>query len=123
MTVPSALASTAPVAGSYNCTVRVTEPTMHAHVIYGLATSQCTGTGWQDQRLKVSIEEFVFPTLIEVKATAITDFSASSTLSQWVTFNCAGTGTHYYSVEASWTGADGNAHDYRYPPKEERLSC
>ena len=103
LTVPPAFATASrPGTTFYNCGLRVTEPSLHQHVITGIASSSCYGTGWQDQKLVVSVEEYILPWLIAVKAQATTGYSSKASLVQRVSFDCTGTGTHVYTIEASW---------------------
>ncbi|HLK00325.1 MAG TPA: hypothetical protein VKU39_10515 [Streptosporangiaceae bacterium] len=124
LAVPQALATTSHSGtATYNCGLRVTEPSLHEHVISGIASSSCYGTGWQDQKLVVSVEEYILPWLIAVKAQATTGYSSKASLVQHVSFDCTATGTHVYTIEASWYGASGDVYAFRYPPKKITLTC
>lgn len=124
LTVPAAQAAPAHEAlNFYNCAIGVSEPTVHDGVLSGFASSACVGNGWQDQQLVVNVEEYLFPTLIVVRARATTGYSSSSRLFERVSFKCTGTSEHYYTIEASWYGAGGNAYAYRYPPIKRKLAC
>jgi hypothetical protein len=109
----------------YHCHLSASEPfvTAEGHVIVAIGSSLCVGTGWQDQKLVVTIEEQVFSTLYVVKAQASTDYSGSPFLFRPVVWNCTGTGTHLYTVETSWYGRNGAAYAYTFPPSSVTITC
>lgn len=111
LAAPPALAasqSQASVPG-YDCHLFASEPRVSAdgHEITGRGAAVCTGTGWQDQKIVVTLEAKPFPTLYEVLARASTDYSSSRFLQQTVSWACTFSGTRTYTVETSWYGQDG----------------
>lgn len=109
----------------YRCNLFASEPFVVAegHEIVAIGASLCVGTGWQDQKLVVTIEEQVLSTLYVVKAQASTGYSGSPFLFRPVAFGCTGSGTHLYTVEASWYGSNGAAYDYKFSPRSVTLTC
>lgn len=122
---PALAASSQAGAPFYHCSLSAFEPFVAAegHEIVGVGASLCMGTGWQDQKLVVTIEEQVMPTLYVVKAQASTGYSGSPFLFRPAVWNCTGTGTHLYTVETSWYGRNGAVYDYRYPPRSVTITC
>ena len=123
---PALAASQSPASPpSYHCQLFASEPKVSGggHEIIGSGTSMCTGTGWQDQKIVVTLEARPFPTLYEVLAQASTDYSSSRSLSQTVTWPCNFTGTRTYTVETSWYGQNGAVYSYKYPGKSLSLTC
>lgn len=123
---PALAASQSPAsAPSYRCQLFASEPRVSAdrHEIIGSGTSMCTGTGWQDQKIVVTLEARPLPTLYEVLAQASTDYSSSRSLSQTVSWTCNFTGTRTYTVETSWYGQNGAVYSYKYPGKSLALTC
>ena len=122
-----ALATTASQASapSYRCHFLAFEPRLSAdgHEITGKGASLCRGTGWQDQQIVVTLEEQLFPTLYVVRAQASTGYSPSPHLSQAVSWNCTGTGTHLYTIETSWYGQNGAVYSYKFPPESVSITC
>ncbi len=109
----------------YRCDLFASEPfvTAQGHEIAGSGNSLCVGSGWQDQRLVVTIEEQIFSTLYVVRAQASTRYSTTPFLSKAVVWNCTGSGTHRYTIETSWYGRSGAAYGYTFPPKTVTLTC
>lgn len=109
----------------YHCQLFASEPRVSAdgHEITGLGTSTCTGTGWQDQKLVVSLEAQPLPWLYEVLAQASTDYSSSPFLQQKVSWPCSFSGTGTYTIETSWYGKNGAVYSYKYPGKSLKLTC
>jgi hypothetical protein len=109
----------------YDCQLFAFEPWLSANgdVITGLGASLCLGTGWQDQKLVVSIEERPFPTLYVVKAQASTGYTSLPLLLKTVSWNCAGTGTHLYTIETSWYGINGSVYSYKFSSETVSITC
>jgi hypothetical protein len=109
----------------YNCRLFAFEPKVSAnhHVITGLGASMCFGTGWQDQKLVVTLLAQPLPTLYQVIAQASTGYTAGGTLEKSVSWTCTFTGTRTYTLETSWYGKDGAAYGYKFPPQSVKLSC
>jgi hypothetical protein len=109
----------------YRCHLSASEPFVAAegNEIVGIGSSLCVGTGWQDQKLVVTIEEQVFSTLYVVRAQASTGYSRSPFLFRPVVWNCTGAGTHLYTVETSWYGRNGAAYGYTFPPRSVTITC
>lgn len=109
----------------YSCKLFASEPRVSPdrHEITGLGTSRCTGTGWQDQKIVVTLEANPLPTLYLVLAQASTAYSSSASLKQTVSWPCTFTGTGTYTVETSWYGANGAVYSYEYPGKSIKLNC
>lgn len=123
---PALAASQSPAsAPGYRCQLLASEPKVSAdgHEIIGSGTSICTGTGWQDQKIVVTLEAQPLPTLYEVLAQASTDYSSSRTLTQTVSWPCTFSGTRTYTVETSWYGQNGAVYSYKYPGKNLSLTC
>ncbi len=126
LTTP-ALAAASPQASPpvYDCQLFASEPWLSASgdVITGLGGSLCLGTGWQQQELVVSIEEQAFPTLYVVRAQASTGYTSLPLVLKPVSWNCAGTGTHLYTVETSWYGINGSAYAYKFSSETVSITC
>lgn len=127
LAAPPALAASQSQAGGppYHCQIFASEPKVSTdgHEITGFGTSRCTGTGWQDQKIVVSLESHNLPTLYVVVAQASTDYSSSASLQQTVSWPCTFSGTGTYTVETSWYGNDGNLYSFNYPGKSLTLTC
>ncbi|SRR5260370_22444007 len=131
----SALVFTAPSAGAarlsqasvppYRCHLFASEPRLSTdgHEITGVGASKCTGTGWQEQKLVVSLEAQPFPTLCEVLAQASTGYSSSPSLKETVSWPCTFSGTRPYTIETSWYGTNGAVYSYKYPAQSLNLTC
>jgi hypothetical protein len=104
-----ALASQSQGNGPFQCRVFASEPkvSVDGTRIFGHGSSICTGTGYQDQKIVVTLEEHPFPTLYRVLAQASTDYRASREVHQKVSWSCTLSGTHTYTIETSWYGQDG----------------
>lgn len=123
---PALAASQSPTgAGGYRCLLFASEPRVSAdgHEIIGRGQSVCTGTGWQDQKIVVTLEAQPFPTLYVVLAQASTAYSSSRVLTQTVTWPCNFSGTRTYTVETSWYGQNGTVYSYRFPAENLALTC
>lgn len=124
---PPALAATQSQASGppYRCQLFASEPKLSTdgHEITGLGTSMCTGTGWQDQKIVVTLEAQPLPTLYVVLAQASTDYSSSPFLEQTVSWPCTFSGTGTYTIETSWYGTNGAVYSYKYPGKSLNLTC
>jgi hypothetical protein len=109
----------------YRCHLFASEPFVAAegHEIVGIGSSLCVGTGWQDQKVVVTIEEQVLSTLYVVRAQVSTNYSTSPFLFRLVVWNCTGTGTHLYTVETSWYGRNGAAYSYTFPARSVTITC
>lgn len=109
----------------YRCQLFASEPRMSpdGHEITGVGSSRCTGTGWQDQKITVTLEEQVLPTLFLVVAQSSTDFSSSQYLQQTVAWPCTFNGTATYTIETSWYGQSGATYAYQYPGHSIKLTC
>jgi hypothetical protein len=109
----------------YDCLLLSSEPVLSANgdVIRGLGASLCLGTGWQDQELVVSIEEQAFSTLYVVRAKVSTGYSSLPLLADSVSWNCAGTGTHLYTIETSWYGINGSVYAYKFSAETVSITC
>lgn len=109
----------------YGCHLYAFEPrvSFDHHEITGFGASQCFGTGWQDQKLVVTLLAHPFPTLYIVVAKASTGFSSSSILKQTVSWTCTFSGTRTYTLETSWYGRNGAAYGYTFPPQSVTLTC
>jgi hypothetical protein len=110
---------------SYHCHLFASEPKLSTdgHEITGLGTSTCTGTGWQDQKLVVTLEAQILPMLYVVVAQVSTDYSSSRSLQQTVSWPCTFSGTGTYTIETSWYGENGAVYSYKYPGKSLNLTC
>lgn len=127
LTAPSAVAAsqspTDPI--YYACHLYAFEPrvSFDHHEITGFGASQCFGTGWQDQKLVVTLLAHPFPTLYVVVAQASTGYSSSSILKQTVSWACTFSGTRTYTLETSWYGRNGDAYGFKFPPQSVTLTC
>lgn len=123
---PAHAASKSPAsAPGYRCHLSASEPKVSAdgHEIIGSGTSMCTGSGWQDQKIVVTLEALPLPTLYQVLAQASTDYSSSRSLTQSVSWPCDFSGTRTYTVETSWYGQNGAVYSFKYPGKSLSLTC
>lgn len=122
-----ALAVGSPQAGTaaYDCGLVASEPHVSADgsEITGIGASLCLGTGWQDQKLVVTLEEQPFPTLYVVRAQASTSYSSSPLLLRTVSWTCTGSGTHPYTIETSWYGKNGSAYSYKFSEQTVSITC
>lgn len=109
----------------YDCRLSAFEPRVSwdHHVITGLGASMCFGTGWQDQKLVVTLLAQPLPTLYEVIAQASTGYTSAGTLEKSVSWTCTFTGTRTYTLETSWYGKNGAAYSYKFPAQSVKLTC
>lgn len=122
---PALASSTAPAtAPFYYCELSAAQPHVSddGHQITAFGSSVCAGTGWQDQKIVVTLEEHLFSTLYVDRAQASTDYSSSRLLLQKVSWDCTGSGTHLFTVETSWYGKDGTAYAYKFAT-DVSLTC
>jgi hypothetical protein len=113
------------VVPSYHCQLFASEPKVSTdgHEITGRGASMCTGTGWQDQKIIVTLEAQPLPWLYVVLAQTSTDYSSSPFLEQTVSWPCTYTGTGTFTIETSWYGENGAVYSYKYPAKSLDLNC
>jgi hypothetical protein len=120
-----AVSQSQPSVPPYHCQIFASEPKLSTdgHAITGVGTSMCTGTGWQDQKLVVTLEAQPLPTLFQVLAQASTDYSSSPSLEQTVSWPCPFITPGPYTIETSWYGQSGAVYSYKYPAKSLNLTC
>jgi len=109
----------------YACHLYAFEPrvSFDQHAITGFGASQCFGTGWQDQKLVVTLLAHPLPTLYIVVAQASTGYSSSSILKETVSWACTFSGTRTYTLETSWYGRSGAAYGYKFALQSVKLTC
>ena len=124
LAAPPAMAATQSQDGRFRCDLFTSEPKVSpdGHTITGTGTSRCTGTGWQDQRVVVTLETQLIPGLLEVVAQSSTDYSSSSTVQATLSWPCTFTGPRTYLLETSWNGDDGDRYAYDYPSSKRTIT-
>jgi hypothetical protein len=124
LAAPPALAASQSQDGRFRCDLFTSEPKVSpdGHAITGTGTSRCTGTGWQDQKVVVTLETQPLPGLLEVVAQASTDYSSSSSVQATLSWPCTFTGPRTYLLETSWYGDDGNRYAFDYPSSKRTIT-
>jgi hypothetical protein len=124
-TSPAAASQSEGAGPPSDCRLFAGEPRLSpdGHTITGLGTSRCMGTGWEDQKLVVTLEAKPLPWLYLVVAQASTEYTSSPSLEQTVSWPCTPGVTGVYTIETSWYGKDGELYSFKYPGTSITLTC
>lgn len=123
LAAPPALAASQGLDG-FRCDLFTSAPKVSpdGHAITGTGTSRCIGTGYQDQKVVVSLETQILPGLYSIVAQSSTDYSSSSSVQATVSWPCTYGGPRTYTIETSWYGDNGSRYAFDYPSSKRTVT-
>lgn len=120
---PATGSKTLAATASWVCTVYASDPWITGTIVYGDGWQSCTGSGYLQTSLKVTIQTYMGLGLWKNRASLSTSYTNYAWLERYPQYNCSGIGTYTYRIVTDGWAVYTSYHQAVQSLNYHRYSC